>query len=95
MKCHLMSIGYKLWRSVRKEHKVPNDLSIDRYELDQYEANAKALNAILSGLNNSVFVKVMQCKTTKHAWKKSKLSMKEYPNSNNPNFRHTNDSLKF
>ena len=67
MKCHLMSLGYKVWRSVEKDYIVPADLPIDRDELDQYEANAKALNAILSGLKNSVFVKVMQCKSAKHA----------------------------
>ena len=38
----------------------------------QYEANAKALNSILSGLTESVLVKVMQCKTSKHAWEKLK-----------------------
>ena len=72
MMFHLMSLGYKVWRSVEKEYKLPNDLPIDRDELDQYEANAKSLNAILSGLTNSVFVKVMQSKTTKHAWKNLK-----------------------
>ena len=59
MKCHLMSLGYKVRRSVEKEYKIPDDLPIDRDELDQYEANAKSLNATLSGLTNSVFVKVM------------------------------------
>ena len=72
MKWHLMSIGYKVWRFVEKEYKVPDDLPIDKDELDQYEANAKTLNSILSGLTNLVFVKVMQCKTTKHAWEKLK-----------------------
>ena len=72
MKCHLMSLGYKVWRSVEKEYKIPDDLPIDINELDQYESNAKDLNAIFSGLTNSVFVKVMQCKTSKHAWKKLK-----------------------
>ena len=72
MKFHLMSLGYKFWRYIEKEYKIPDDLPIDRDELDQYEANAKALNAILSGLTNSVFVKVMQCKTSKHAWEKLK-----------------------
>ena len=72
MKCHLMSLGYKVWRSVEKEYKVPADLPINIDEQDQYEANAKSLNAILSELTNSVFVKVMQCKTTKHAQEKLK-----------------------
>ena len=31
------------------------------------------MNAILSGLKNSMFVKVMQRKTTQHAWKKIKI----------------------
>ena len=72
MKCHLMCLGYKVWRSVEKKYEVLYDLPIDRDELDQYEANAKSLNAILSGLTNSMFVKFMQCKTTKHAWEKLK-----------------------
>ena len=42
-------------------------------ELDQYEGNAKALNSILSGLTNYVFVKVMRCKTAKQAWDKLKI----------------------
>ena len=72
MKCHLMSLGYKFWRSVEREYKVPDDVPIDKGELSLYEANAKALNEILSGLIESVLVKVMQCKTSKHAWEKLK-----------------------
>ena len=59
------------WKRVQSDN-----LHVDRDELDQYEANAKALNAILSGLTNSVFVKVMQCKTTKHALEKLKTVYK-------------------
>ena len=39
-------------------------------ELAQYEANSKSLNAILNGLTNYAFTKVMQCKTIKQAWDK-------------------------
>ena len=46
MKCHLMSLGYKVWRSIEREYKVPDDLHIDKDELYQYEANAKSLDAI-------------------------------------------------
>ena len=66
MKYHLMSLGYKFCRYVEKEYEIPYNLPIDKSELDQYDANAKTLNAILSGLTNSV--KVMQCKPSKHAW---------------------------
>ena len=52
MKCHLMSLGYKFGRSVEREYKVPDDLPIDRDELDHYEEKSKSLNPILSGLAN-------------------------------------------
>ena len=35
-----------------------------------YEGNSKAMNAILSGLTKTVFVKVMHCDTTKEVWDK-------------------------
>ena len=47
-----MSLGYKVWMSVENEYEVPGDLPIKKGELDQYEANAKGMNAILSGLTN-------------------------------------------
>jgi len=73
MKCHLMDLGYKVWSTVETEYKVPDDVPINEGELELYEANAKALNAILSGLTESILVKVMQCKTSKHAWEKLKF----------------------
>ena len=72
MRFHLMSLRCKVWSSIEKDYKIPSKLPIDRDEQDKYESNAKALNAILNGLTNSLFVKVMQCKTTKHAWDKLK-----------------------
>ena len=60
MKFHLISLGYKVWSTIETKYKVPNDVPIDEGELSLYEANAKALNAILSGLTESVLVKVMQ-----------------------------------
>ena len=74
MRCHLMSIGCKIWSSVEKWYKIPDNLPIDRDQVDEYESNANTLNAILKGLADSVFVKVMQCKTTKHAWEKLKIT---------------------
>ena len=71
MRCHLMHLGCKIWTSVEKEYKIPNNLPTDKHELDGYEYNAKSSNAVLKGLTNSVFVKVMQCKTDKHAWEKT------------------------
>ena len=70
MKCHLMSLGWKVWEAIEKEYKIVYNLPRDILELDQYEGNEKSLNYVLSGLTNSVFVKVMSCKTAKQAWDK-------------------------
>ena len=59
MKCHLMSLGWKVWATIDKDDKIDEQALTDLEELGQYEGNAKALNAILSGLTNSVFTKFM------------------------------------
>ena len=74
MRFHLMSLGWKIWSFVEKGYKIPENLPIDRDELYKYESNAKYLNTILKGLADSMFVKVMQCKTTKHAWENLKIA---------------------
>ena len=94
MKCHLMALGYKVWRTVEIEYKVPDDLPIGRDDIEQYEANAKALNAILSGLTNLVFVKVMQCKTTKHAQEKLKCVYEGVSNVKKYKLKGQFESLK-
>ena len=76
MKCHLMSLGCRIWNYVEKWYKIPDNLPTNIDELYEYESNTKSLNAILKGLPNLVFVKVMQCKTTEHAWEKIKIDYK-------------------
>ena len=73
MKCHLMSLGWKVQETSEREYKIEYQEPTDSVELSQYEGNAKALNAILSGLTNSVFTKVMRCKNLKQAWDKLKI----------------------
>ena len=73
MKCHLMSLRWKVSEATENEYKIADNLPTYILELDQCEGNAKSLNSILSGLTNYVFVKVMQCKTAKQAWDKLKV----------------------
>ena len=75
MKCHLMSLGYKVWRSIEIEYDVPKHVPIDEVELSQYEANAQALNAILSGLTHSVFVKVAAMQNIQTCLGKTKMCL--------------------
>ena len=63
-----MSLGWKVWKATKKELKIGNQYPTDIVDLGEYEGNSKSLNAILSGLTNSVFTKVMQCTFVKQAW---------------------------
>ena len=65
-----MSLGWKVWAATEKEHNIGNLYPTDTLEPGEYEGNTKALNAILSGLTNTVFTKVMQCTSAKQAWDK-------------------------
>ena len=67
MRCHLISLGWKVCAATKKELKIGNQYPIDTEELGQYEGNAKAPNAILNGLTPLVFTKVMQCTSAKQA----------------------------
>ena len=73
MRCHLMSLGWKVWAVTQQYHKIGNQYPTNTVELGEYEGNSKALNTILSGLTNSVFNKVMQCTSSKQAWDKLKI----------------------
>ena len=66
MECNMMSLGWKVFEATEREYKnIKEILPTNSVELGQYEGNEKVLNSILSGLANTVFVKFMQCKTTK------------------------------
>ena len=68
-----MSLGWMVWEETEKEYKIEDQAPTNIVELAQYEGNAKSLNAILSGITNSVFTKVMRCKTAKEVWDKFKI----------------------
>ena len=72
MRCHLMSLGWKVWAAIGKELNIVIQYPRDTIELGEYEGNSKSLNTIFSGLTNSVFTKFMQCTSAKQAWDKLK-----------------------
>jgi hypothetical protein len=53
-------------------YNVPATPPIDQTSKKLYEHNLKAMNAILSGLAETIFVKVMHCETMKEIWDKLK-----------------------
>ena len=80
-----MSQGWKVLEATKKEHNIGNLYPTDTLEPGEYEGNAKALNAILSGLTNTVLTKVMQCTSAKKAWDKLKIIYEGASKVKNPN----------
>ncbi|KAH9293136.1 hypothetical protein KI387_041660 [Taxus chinensis] len=70
MKTYLMALGFDIWQSVTVGYTIPSVPPTDQAGKKAFENNAKAMNAILCGLSESEFVKVMQCDTAKEIWDK-------------------------
>jgi hypothetical protein len=63
MKIYLKDLGFGIWESITTSY-------TDEFGKDSSERNAKTIDAILSGLSNSKFVKVMKCTSVKQIWDK-------------------------
>ena len=51
MRCHLMSLGWKVWEAIEKDLNIGNQYPTDTVEVGEYEGNVKALNTILNWFN--------------------------------------------
>ena len=72
MRVFLQAQGIDVWQVVVNGYNVPASLPISNAGRNIYEGNSKEMNAILSILVESVFVKVMHCETAKEIWDKLK-----------------------
>ena len=70
MKAYLTSLGFDVWVSVNDGYVIPKSAPTIYEENKACENIATTLNAILGGLENSEFVKVMNYDTAKEAWDK-------------------------
>jgi hypothetical protein len=56
---------------IEKTYNIPSTTSATTTtDKNNFENNSKAMNALLSGLTETVFVKFMHCETTKEIWDK-------------------------
>ena len=56
---------------IEKTYNIPSTTSATTTtDKNNFENNSKAMNALLSGLPKTVFVKVMHCETAKEIWDK-------------------------
>lgn len=74
MKTNLMSLGFDVWMSIVNGSIIPSTPPIDADGKKAFESITKAMNAILCGLSETKFVKVMQCDTAKDMWEKLQKS---------------------
>lgn len=65
MEAYLISLGFDVWKVVFDVYKFYNNSPIDRVGKKACESNAKVRNAILYGLSNSKFVKIVHCMIAK------------------------------
>ena len=72
MRLFLQAQGIDVWKVVVNGYNVPATLPIDNAGRKLHEYNSKAMNEILSGLVELVFVKVMHCESAKEVWDKLK-----------------------
>ena len=59
MELFLQAQGAEIWKAVLSKYNVPVNPPTKAQGKKAYEDNSKAMNAILSGLTETVFVKVM------------------------------------
>jgi hypothetical protein len=69
MRTYLMSLGVDVWDVVETRY-VKLVVLASKYDNMEFIFNEKAMNSILSGLTEAVFVKVMHCDSTKVMWDK-------------------------
>lgn len=67
---YLSSLGFDVWMLVKNGYNVPQVPPTDPDLKKEYENNKKAKNAILSGLSDTEFMKVMHCTSAKETWDK-------------------------
>ena len=67
MGTYIKSLEIEFW-AVMEEGYAPKDTDIEKYSRQNFIANAKAMNALLSGLCESEFIKVMHSDTAKGIW---------------------------
>jgi hypothetical protein len=70
MQTFLQVHGFDVWKSVIDGYATPTTPPIDIDGKKLKENNSKAKGTILRSLYDSIFVKVMHCKTTKDLWDK-------------------------
>jgi hypothetical protein len=94
MKSYLMALGCDVWLFVVNGYIAPTDAPSDVYTKKICDDNSRVVNAILGGLSNPIFVKVMHCKLAKEIRDKLKVIYEGDEKVKQEKFKHTEGSLR-
>ena len=73
MKSYIMALGWDVWKTIESGYTSPSTPPNDTTTKKLCNENSRAINAILGGLTNPIFVKVMHCKSAKEIWETLKV----------------------
>jgi hypothetical protein len=65
MKTYIQAHGFEIWQSIVDGYKEPAVLPTSERSIKLGQNNSKATNALLNGLGESLYTKVMHCKYAK------------------------------
>ena len=72
MNMYIQAHGFEIWQSVVDGYKEPGVSSTNEREIKLSQNNSKDTNALMNGLCESVYTKVINCKFAKEIWDKHK-----------------------
>ena len=70
MKTYIQAQGFEIWQSIVDGYKEPTILPTNERAIKIRKNNSKATNALLNGLCESIYTKVIHCKSVKEIWDK-------------------------
>jgi hypothetical protein len=70
MKTYIQAQGFEIWQSIVYGYKEPPVPPTSEKALKLSQNNSKATNALLNGLGELVYTKVVHCKYDKEIWEK-------------------------
>ena len=70
MKTYIQAQEFEIWQSVVDGYKEPIVLPTSEKAMKLSQNNSKSTNTLLNGLGESIYTKVMHCKSAKEIWDK-------------------------
>ena len=78
MKKFMLCLGFDIWKSVVDGYTAPATPTKDIGGKKICNDNSRVVNGMLTGLTNSICVKVMHCKSAKEIWDKLEVVYEGY-----------------